>query len=113
MKLTPATLRAAYDFLRRVAFDDDKNLPPSRAVRFVARRSKFHGYLVYERKRYTIGVDTVGTTSVDLLLQIMSHEMIHLARRDRDVSDEDAHDTLFQAAAHAVEQQMGWPKGSV
>lgn len=113
MKLTTTTLRAAYDFLRRVAFDDDKNLPPSRAVRFVACRSKHHGYLVYERRRYTIGVDTVDTKTVDFLLKIMSHEMIHLARRDRDVSDEDAHDTLFQQAAHAVEQQMGWPKGSV
>ena len=113
MKFTAATLRSAYEFLRAVAFNNDKNLPPGRFVRFVARKLKHHGYHDYVRKRHTIWIDTADTKSVDFMLKIMAHEMIHLARRDHDASDEDAHDTLFQAAARAIEQQMGWPKGSV
>lgn len=113
--LTPENLRAAYDLLRRIAFDDDQNLPMGRHVRFIAcPLLKAHGYQAYTRKRHTIWVDASGTKTWTMALQILAHEMIHLARRDylRN-TEQEAHDTFFQEAARAVEHRMGWTNGSV
>lgn len=112
--LTPENLRAAYDLLRRIAFDDDNNLPTGKHVRFIVRKLKVHGYHDYTRKRHTIWVDREDTKTWTMAMQILAHEMVHLARRDHVFNtEEEAHDKFFQEAARAVEHRMGWTKGSV
>lgn len=112
--LTPDNLRAAYDLLRRIAFDNDHNLPPGKYVRFIVQKLKAHGYYDYTRKRHTIWIDRSDTKTWTLAMRTLAHEMVHLARRDHVLNtDEEAHDKLFQEAARAVEIRMGWPKNSV
>lgn len=113
MKFTASDLRAAYRFLKQVAFHDAATLPPPESVRFVVRKLKHHGYHDFKKGRHTIWVDRQAK-SWTLVLQILAHEMTHLARRDHMYNtDEEAHDTLFDQTVRAIEQEMGWPKGSV
>lgn len=115
MLFTPADLKAAYEFLKIVAFRNDHNLPKSSSVRFVVKKLKDHGNLDFDNGKHTIWIDK-HTKSWTLVLQIMAHEMIHLSRRDHIISnaaDDDEHDTLFVQSARAIEIEMGWPRGSV
>jgi hypothetical protein len=115
--VTPQSMRACYDLLRIVVFQNDKMLPDSRYVRFIARRYKHHGYHDYMKGRHTIWADTTrkDTPSITKLMQIMCHEMIHIIRRDHkpEIPDEVAHDTFFKELCAVAESIMGWPKGSV
>lgn len=114
MHFDKTTLRAAYEFLRVAAFDRDPALPHGRFVRFHARKLSHHGYHDFVKGRHTIWVDTIDTRNADLMLRIVAHEMIHLARRDHVYNtDEEAHDTGFKQAARLVEEKMGWSKNSV
>jgi hypothetical protein len=113
MKFDESDLRAGYTFLRQVAFHNDSSLPPAKAVRFIVRKLKHYGYHDFVRGKHTIWVDR-ATKSWTHVLQILAHEMAHLARRDHVYNtDEEAHDTLFQQTARAIEIEMGWPRGSV
>lgn len=113
MKFTERDLRAAYSFLKRVAFHDDRRLPSAKNVVFVAKPLTHHGYLGKDGDADCIWVDTKDTKSVTKMLQIMAHEMIHLALGHQEVPNRYAHETDFKEAAGAIEVEMGWPRGSV
>jgi len=115
--VNPATMRAAYDFLKIVVFENNPLLPDSRYVRFIARRYKHHGYHDYVKGRHTVWVDTTpkDTPNITKLMQFMCHEIHHIVRRDHrpEVPDEEAHDTIFVQSCAVSEEIMGWPKGSI
>lgn len=117
MLVTTHNMRACYDFLKEVVFQNNELLPDSKYIRFVAKKLKHHGYHDFVNGRHTIWADTTpkDTPTITKLMQIMAHEMIHVMRRDHkpDVPDEDAHDTIFKESCAVVENIMGWPKGSV
>ena len=106
--VTPHTMRACYDFLRVVAFEGCK-LPKS--VRFVAKplRDK-HG--LYEYPPHVISLDT-GIRSLVKMMQVMAHEMCHVALEKTGYCDHDKHDHHFKALANIICAEMGWPRGSV
>ena len=108
--VTPESMRAAYDFLKKVSFPGVR-LPRSSSVTFrSARLKKYHGLYEYPENVVTIN-STTG--SVTQLLQIMAHEMIHVAFEQNAASDHAEHDEHFEALARIIEFEMGWPKGSV
>lgn len=80
LPITPATLAAAYDFLRALPPFAGMKMPESDDVEFaVTRRHNEFGRYQWtgERHRISISEKTVGSTL--LLLQIMAHEMNHLS----------------------------------
>lgn len=113
MKFKSSDLRAAYEFLRRVAFHDDPRLIGGGSITFVAKPLAAHGYYDIRNGRHCIWVDTTDTTSVTKMLQIMAHEMIHLALGHAHTPEKYVHQTDFKEAANAVAHEMGWPKGSI
>lgn len=113
MKFTAADLRAAYAFLKRIAFHNDRCLPSANSVSFVAKPLASHGYAGIDGTKSCIWVDTSDTKSIGMMLQILTHEMIHLALGHQEVPNKYAHGTDFKEAARAIEAEMGWPKGSV
>lgn len=113
MKFTAADLRAAYVFLKRIAFHNDRRLPSASKVSFVAKPLANHGYAGTDGDKDCLWVDTKGTRSIDMMLQILTHEMIHLALNHREVPNKHAHGIDFKEAARAIEAEMGWPKGSI
>ncbi len=113
MKFTADDLRAAYRFLKRVAFNNDRRLPAADQVLFVAKALKAHGYHGTDGSRHCIWVDTSGTKSLDMMLRILAHEMLHVALGHDKVPSKYAHGCDFKEAARAIEAEMGWPKGSV
>lgn len=113
MKFTAGDLRAAYVFLKRIAFNNDCRLPAASKVDFVAKPLKAHGYHGCTDGKHCIWVDTTDTNSLDIMLRILSHEMLHVALGHGQVPPSYAHETDFKEAARAIEIEMGWPKGSV
>lgn len=108
--VTPESMKAAYEFLRKVTFAG-LNLPNSSRVTFKAKRlKKYHGLYEYPGHVLTINSDTRTITG---MLQIMAHEMIHVAYEQNGKSDHDKHDANFEEMARLIEAEMGWPKGSV
>lgn len=113
MKFTADDLRAAYRFLKRLAFNNDRRLPAASNVLFVAKPLKAHGYHGMAGDKHCIWVDTTDTKSLDMLLRIVAHEMLHVALGHDQVPSKYAHGHDFREAARAIEAEMGWPKGSV
>ena len=113
MNFTAADLRAAYAFLKKVAFHNDRRLPAASKVMYIAKPLANHGYLGKVGEVDCIWVDTKDTKSVTKMLQIMAHEMAHLALDHQEVPNKYAHGTDFKEAARAIETEMGWPKGSI
>lgn len=113
MRFTADDLRAAYTFLKRLAFNNDRRLPAAKRVEFVAKPLKAHGYHGAINGQHCIWVDTQDTKSLDMMLQILAHEMLHVALGHDKVPPSYAHGTDFIEAARAIEIEMGWPKGSV
>ena len=102
MLVNTHNMRACYDFLKSVSFNDLR-LPSSRNVTFIAKKLKgYHGFYIYPD--HMIVIDTC-TPSIERLMQIMAHEMIH--------ADHGQHDDNFNSLAEIIEKEMGWPKGSV
>lgn len=89
MIVPPENMRAAYQFLRAVSFSGLK-LPSTKQIKFKARRLKgYHGLYEYPEHIVTINVET---RSITQLLQIMAHEMIHVALEQNAATDHDKHD---------------------
>jgi gentisate 1,2-dioxygenase len=113
MKFDESDLRAGYCFLKKIAFNNDRRLPSVNKMVFVAKPLKAHGYHGKAGDNHCIWVDTTDTKSLDMLLRILAHEMLHAALGHDQVPNKYAHDTDFKEAARAIEIEMGWPRGSV
>lgn len=80
-------------------------------MEFRAKRLRlYHGYYVCEDRVITI--DT-SIKTMDKLMQVMAHEMIHVALEQNAASDHSEHDEHFNSLARIIEQEMGWPKGCI
>jgi len=109
--VTPQSMRACYDFLRKVSFQGLR-LPASGRVTFKAKAlAGYHGF--YEYPEHIITVDSAGTCDIGHLLQIMAHEMCHVALEQNAACDHAEHDAHFKALAAIIEDEMGFPRGSV
>jgi hypothetical protein len=114
MKFTADDLRAAYAFLKRVAFQNDRRLPAARNVQFYWKPLEDHGYHDFVGGRHHIWIDSVDTHSMTHMLQILAHEMGHvMLLPHQKMSGDDPHDAQFRELMRVVEIEMGWPKGSV
>lgn len=114
MKFTADDLRAAYRFLKRVAFANDVRLPAAGNVKFYAKEIEHHGYHDFIKGRHHIWIDTADTKSLDMMLRILAHEMCHIIMLPHQkMSGDEPHDAQFHALTRIVEIEMGWPKGSV
>lgn len=79
LPLTPAVLRAAYDYLATTPPFDKWNLPDGDDVTFrVARDPQLFGWCDRKRGRWLIAISetTVGHTAT--LLETMAHEIVHM-----------------------------------
>ena len=108
--ITPESMKAAYEFIRRVSFSGLK-LPSSKRIQFKARRLKMlHGYYLYPDNIIVINAET---PDISRMLQIMAHEMVHVALEQNASCDHDQHDEHFRALADVIEDEMGWQRGSI
>jgi len=108
--VTPENMRAAYEFLQKVCFQDIR-IPSSEKITFKVRKLKsYHGLYEYPKHIVTINSET---RSITHMVQIMAHEMIHVALEQNAASDHYRHDANFEALARVIEHEMGWPRGSV
>jgi predicted SprT family Zn-dependent metalloprotease len=110
MIVTEKSMRAAYRFLKDSVFSDVP-LPSVDGIQFKKKRLKdLHGF--YEMPPHRITIDT-ATHSYEQLLQIMAHEIVHVALEQTGAHGHEEHNAPFKALAEAVCIDMGWPKGSV
>jgi hypothetical protein len=94
-------LRAAYDFLRIVAFHD---MPLPERIELRRRRTKFWGTFWDVPPEIAI---SHKARRGDLVLRIMAHEMIHAVQHSGcgDLSD---HGPAFKTIESIVCERMGW-----
>jgi len=110
MLVNTHNMRACYDFLKSVSFKGLR-LPSSRNVTFVAKKLKgYHGFYIYPD--HIIVIDTC-TPTIERLMQIMAHEMIHAALEQNAEADHGEHDDNFKSLGEIIENEMGWKRGSV
>lgn len=108
MKVTNATIRAAYALLKTSAFHDMKL--PAR-VRLVARQLK-DAYGYYYVPPHRIEIDAT-IQSADKFIRVVAHEMCHAVLEQNAACDHHVHDENFRQLANLICQRMGWRKGSV
>ena len=111
MKVTPALCRAAYEFMRAASFIGAR-LPTAKRVEFITNKLVHHGYYGLVDGQHTIWINK-GTKTPTQLLQVVAHEMCHVALSHHASRTGDWHDEYFKALARSVELDMGWRKGSV
>ena len=110
MKVTPETIRAAYDLLRVAAFAG-VTVRPSSKIKFVAKKfKKYHG--LYHWPEHRMEIDS-NIHSLTALLQTVAHEMCHAILDNHGDCGHELHDDNFQKVADIICAEMGWPKGSV
>jgi hypothetical protein len=111
LAITPQALAAAYDYLRVTAPFNSWGLPDSDEVEFhVTRHRDRYGDHSLETRGHVIRIATYHTTTTDLLMQTMAHEMIH-ARQRQTKTARGNHNWLFRRAAQAVCRVHGWDYG--
>ena len=102
LHLTPAILRAAYDFLNHTLPFRRWNLPDGEDVKFhVVRDPALRGWYKPGPHRIAVSSNCIGRTFS--LIEVMAHEMVHLAERHVGICREDVqHSTAFKKLADRV-----------
>jgi predicted SprT family Zn-dependent metalloprotease len=113
LKITPEMLRASYDYLKKVAFHNNRKLPASKNVTFLANRLKNYGYHLEDDGSHTIWVSRTEAKDITQVLQIMAHEMCHAVLVEHSEQCGEWHDAQFKALARIIEVEMGWTKGKI
>jgi len=119
LRLTPAALEAAYDYLRATPPFCDWRLPPGGDVKFKVGRTRHKfGWYQWDGARHTItaSTGTIGYTST--LMALMAHEMIHLyleaTGQENRTGDTSHHNAAFKRCAARVCKLHGFdPKAFV
>ena len=79
LPLTPALLRATYDFLRQTPPFKRWNMPPGDEVKFhVTRNLEVQGDHLLNARIHTIRVSRQKTGTTRVLIELMAHEMVHV-----------------------------------
>lgn len=107
LRLTPENLPAAYEYLRACEPFRRWKLPEADDVRFCVTREVWTaGYHRGEQRVFDdheIGISELCVASTDVLMQRMSHEIIHLfQRRNRLETKNTQHNADFRRRAGAV-----------
>ena len=111
LRLTPAKLAAAYDFLRATEPFRGWNMPPSHAVKFrVVRDPKMFADFGMERGMPVIRISEAKNGHTATLLVTMAHECIHL--RQQLVGDREHHGARFKRMVARVCRIHGWDERS-
>ena len=112
MKLTPEILKATYEFLRITPPFNRWGLPPGAEIDFRVTKTRknigaYHGPL--GNGRHMIDISGARVLYIFLLIEIMSHEMIHL---HQDIGRTDTpntqHNAEFQRLAKIVCRHHGY-----
>lgn len=115
MIVTEKSMRAAFRYVRDIAFDGVP-LPSVGRVRFYPQRHSKDtlGYHMIDCDGlHHIYIDPAEVRTSEKLQKTMGHEMCHAAIDENAPCDTSPHGVQFRVLAASVEQRMGWPKGSV
>ena len=115
LPLTPATLTAAYEFLRTTPPFKGWKLPHADEVEFhvTRHRDREADHEIVRRMVHVIRVSVNKVKATDALMQAMAHEMIH-AYQDgvARTGTHAVHNTEFKRLASRVCHVHGWkPEG--
>ena len=111
MHLTPARVAAAYDFLRILAPFARLKLPEADLVEFnlVRDRANYATYTHYCRtNEHIISLCADTPWTLDFLLMMLAHEMIHLYQRQAKLTTKAVHNADFRRRARVVCRAFGW-----
>ena len=107
LPLTPALLRATYDFLRQTPPFKNWVLPPGCEVRFRVTRSRtVQGDHLFEGGVHRVRVSQHKTGSTHTLVELMAHEMVHVVCDREGVRSE--HGGRFRRLANTVCRYHGF-----
>lgn len=112
MKLTPEVVRAAFNFVKGIAFQG-AYLPKGITFR-VRRMPETEGMYHFEKRELSVNPRYVKDPVA--LLKLVAHEMCHaeLGQRGFSALDEDGHhDQTFNELAAIVCERMGWRKNAI
>ena len=112
MIVTEKSMRAAYRFLKSVAFRGVP-VPAISRVRFYPFAHGPNEIAFHAMHPHRIWITPEEIRSFTSLLKAMAHEMCHAALDEHAPCDTSDHGVLFRNLAVSVEQEMHWPKGSV
>jgi len=98
--VTPATLKATYEWLLAFPPFSRWKLPPARKITFYVT-DFVSEWAQFDCDKMTLRVSTAGVGSYDMLIKVMAHEMIHVREH---VSGKWAHkhDSAFFKQARAM-----------
>ncbi len=107
LPITPALLRATYDFLRVTPPFKSWGLPPGEDVVFKVTRSRnTHGDHLLHNGVHTIRVSCIKVGYTAVLISLMAHEMVHAVCDLEGVRS--AHGKAFKRRAAAVCRYHGF-----
>lgn len=110
LKLTPARLRAAYNFLDLCPPFDGWNLPDAEDVTFVVSRTHHYGDFVLEGRNHRIAVSQRKNVTIATLLATMAHEMIHVHQALQGLEIKD--NAFFSLQADKVCKELNFDRGT-
>ena len=112
LQLTPATLEAAYEYLRTTPPFGSWSLPDGDEVKFLVGRSrKAFAHYQWDGRRHTITVSSNAVGQTATLMEKMGHEMIHLHLEESGMESrgtENTHSAWFRRFAAQACKVHGW-----
>jgi len=113
LRLTPAVIAGAYEFLRVTPPFCGWKLPPAEEVEFVVCRHRmqlgYHRGIRRKMRSHEIGISENCVGYTNTLLKTMAHEMIHQhQQRVRSETPNTEHNAEFIRLAHRICRYHGW-----
>lgn len=107
LHLTPAMLAGAYELLRTTPPIKRWKLPPAEGVEMrVTTTDDYYGLFEGDESRRRISISTKLIGSLDQLIRVMAHEMIHFAQFE--VGFPVAHGEVFWRVAKQICKHHSW-----
>lgn len=112
LPLTPATLEAAYEYLRTTPPFSSWSLPDGDEVKFSVVKSRKHfAHYRWDGTHHTIAVSSNAVGLTATLIEKMGHEMIHLHLEEAGMESrgtENTHGVWFRKFAVEACAVHGW-----
>lgn len=109
LRLTPETLRAAYDFLCTTEPFNRWNLPDSEDVVFrVVKDRTVFGWYNKIGGRHVIAASSSKISHTDTLMMTIGHELIHVHENNTKSCGRGEHSAAFMKWAAQVSKVHGW-----